>query len=179
MTSSCLRFLDHTQQLTTLGRTPLDEWSARRRDLYPTTHNTHNRQISMQAVGFEPTIPASERPQIYALDRAATGTGVHFVYFLNMSEISTCWWPHGIETYWWVNNYCMNLYFDGLSVYFLFIFEHNEMYRFKKAIWRNFTKSRQRHTRVHVLTQVVHTSLFIEFSSFVMLFNLLAPELFF
>ena len=29
---------------TTLGRTPLDKWSARRRDLYLTAHNTHNRQ---------------------------------------------------------------------------------------------------------------------------------------
>jgi hypothetical protein len=28
----------------TLVRTSLDEWSARRRDLYLTTHNTHNRQ---------------------------------------------------------------------------------------------------------------------------------------
>ena len=31
----------------TVGRTPLDEWSARHRDLYPTTPNTHNRQTSM------------------------------------------------------------------------------------------------------------------------------------
>ena len=46
-------FLDHTQRRTTVGRTPLDEWSARRRDLYLTTHNTHNRQISMPPVGFE------------------------------------------------------------------------------------------------------------------------------
>ena len=37
----------HTQRSTTVGRTPLDEWSARRRDLYLTTHNTHSRQISM------------------------------------------------------------------------------------------------------------------------------------
>jgi len=29
----------------------------------------------MPAVGFEPTISAGERPQTYALDRAATGTG--------------------------------------------------------------------------------------------------------
>ena len=29
----------------------------------------------MPPVGFEPTSPASERPQTYALDRAATGTG--------------------------------------------------------------------------------------------------------
>ena len=28
----------------------------------------------MPPVGFEPTISAGERPQIYALDRAATGT---------------------------------------------------------------------------------------------------------
>jgi len=75
MASSFLRFLDHTQRRTTVGRTPLDEWSARRRDLYLTTRNTHNRQISMPSVGFEPTISASERPQTYALDRAATGTG--------------------------------------------------------------------------------------------------------
>ena len=30
----------------------------------------------MPPVGFEPTISAGERPQTYALDRAATGTGV-------------------------------------------------------------------------------------------------------
>ena len=41
---------DHTQRRTTVGRTPLDEWSARRRDLYLTTHDTHNRQISMHPV---------------------------------------------------------------------------------------------------------------------------------
>ena len=74
MASSFTRFLDHTQRRTTVGRTPLDEWSARHRDLYLTTHNTHNRQISMPPVGFEPTISAVERPQTYALDRAATGT---------------------------------------------------------------------------------------------------------
>ena len=43
-----LMFLDHTRR-STVGRTPLDEWSARRRDLYLTTHHTHNRQISMPA----------------------------------------------------------------------------------------------------------------------------------
>ena len=29
----------------------------------------------MPPAGFEPTIPASERPQTHALDRAATGIG--------------------------------------------------------------------------------------------------------
>jgi hypothetical protein len=47
-------FLDHTQRRTTVGRTPLDERSARRRDLYLTTHDTHNRQISMPPVGVNP-----------------------------------------------------------------------------------------------------------------------------
>jgi len=75
MASSFLRFLDHTQRRTTVGRTPLDELLARCRDLYLTTHNTHNRQTSMLPVGFEPTISADERPQTYALDRAASGTG--------------------------------------------------------------------------------------------------------
>jgi len=53
--SSFTRFLDHTQRRTTIGRAPLSERSARRRDLYLTTHNTHYRQTSMTPVGFEPT----------------------------------------------------------------------------------------------------------------------------
>ena len=64
-----------------LGRTPLDEWSARRRDLYQTTHNTHNRQTSMLPTGFKPMIPARKRPQIHALDRAATGIGLMLNYY--------------------------------------------------------------------------------------------------
>ena len=56
-----LMFLDHTWR-STVGGTPLDEWSARRRDLYLTTHDTHNRQISMPPMGFEPKISAGERP---------------------------------------------------------------------------------------------------------------------
>ena len=35
----------------------------------------HSQQTSMPPVGFEPTISAGERPQTYALDCAATGTG--------------------------------------------------------------------------------------------------------
>ena len=75
MASSFLRFLDHIQRRTTVGRTPLDEWSARRRDIYLTTHDIHNRQISLPPVVFEPTISVGERPQTYALDRAATESG--------------------------------------------------------------------------------------------------------
>ena len=34
----------------------------------------------MPPAGFEPTIPANERPHTHALDRAATGTGLRFHY---------------------------------------------------------------------------------------------------
>jgi hypothetical protein len=85
--ASFLWFLDHTR-CTTVGRTPLDKGSARRRDLYLATNNTHNRQTSMPLAGFEPTISAGERPQTYALDRAATGTGVFLInpHLLNSSR---------------------------------------------------------------------------------------------
>jgi hypothetical protein len=70
------RLHDHTHMIhTTVGRTPLDEGSARHRDLYLTTHNTHNRQTYMPPVGFEPMILVSERPKTDALDRTATGIG--------------------------------------------------------------------------------------------------------
>jgi hypothetical protein len=64
-----------TLKHTTLGTTPLDEWSARRRDLYLTTHNTHKRQTSIPTTGFELEIPASKRPQTHALHRTAIGIG--------------------------------------------------------------------------------------------------------
>jgi hypothetical protein len=64
-----------TLRYTTVGTTPLDEWSAQRRDLYLTTHSIQKRQTSMHPAGFETTIPANERQQTHALDRAVTGIG--------------------------------------------------------------------------------------------------------
>ena len=88
MASSFTRFLDHTRRRTTVERTPLDEWSTRRRDLY--LHNTqHSRQTSMLPVGIEPTISAGERPQTYALDRAATGTGNYWVCVKIIKQLLT------------------------------------------------------------------------------------------
>jgi len=62
----------HIETHTTLGRTPLGEWSARGRDLYLTTTNTHNRQTSparrdsnpqsQQASGRRPTSQAARPP---------------------------------------------------------------------------------------------------------------------
>jgi hypothetical protein len=82
--SSFTRFLDTTHRRTTVGRTPLDECSARRTDLYLTTHNIHNRQTSMPPVRFDTTITAGEPPQTYTLDCEATGTGIirHTLYII-------------------------------------------------------------------------------------------------
>jgi len=58
---------------TTPGRTPLDEWSSWRRDLYLATHNIHKKQTSMPPSGIwnrNPRKPA-------AADRAVTGIGDH------------------------------------------------------------------------------------------------------
>jgi hypothetical protein len=74
-TASFVRFVDHTQRHSTVGRTPLDDGSARRRNLYLTTHNTPKRQTPMPPAGFEPAVLPSERPQTLALDRSATGIG--------------------------------------------------------------------------------------------------------
>jgi hypothetical protein len=64
----------HTHTHThTHGRTPLDNGSTRRRDLYVTTHTTHKTQTSKLPAGFEPALPASEWPQTHALDHAVTG----------------------------------------------------------------------------------------------------------
>ena len=83
--SSFTRFLDHTQRHTTVGRTPLDEWSARSTELYLTAHNTHNRQTSLPPMEFEHTVSASERMQTHALDRAATGTGTLLLFYFKIS----------------------------------------------------------------------------------------------
>ena len=41
-----------------------------------TAHNTHNSPLP---AGFEPALPASQRPQTHALDRADTGIGSNFL----------------------------------------------------------------------------------------------------
>jgi len=57
---------ESTLRHTTLGRNPVDEWSARRRDLILTTHNTHNRQTSMPSAVLQPATWENERPQTHA-----------------------------------------------------------------------------------------------------------------
>ena len=60
MTSSLTRFLDHKRRRITVNETPLDEWSARRRDLYLTTQKIHNIQ-DIHALGWIGTHNLSRR----------------------------------------------------------------------------------------------------------------------
>jgi len=55
----------HSPRNTTLGRSPLYEWSAWRRDLYLSTYNTRKKQTSMVPARFERAILASERAQTH------------------------------------------------------------------------------------------------------------------
>ena len=59
--SSILRYLNHTKWRITVRMTPLDEWSARHRDLYLTTQNIHNRKTTMPPAGFEFAVPTGPR----------------------------------------------------------------------------------------------------------------------
>ena len=65
-----LHCITHSEKHT-FGRTPLGEWSARRRGLYQ--YNT--QQTSMPPAGFEPAIPAIERPQTSGSDPTDTAIG--------------------------------------------------------------------------------------------------------
>ena len=82
-----------TLRHTTLCRTPLDEWSARRWDLCLTTHNTHKRHTFMPPAGFEPTVTASERPQTHVLDSPASrGKQVQLLPFIYLHVLRTSYW---------------------------------------------------------------------------------------
>ena len=74
---------------TTLGKTPLYEWSARRRDLYLTKHNTRNRDPCLPRAGFEPQFQEanSRRPTPYT----AIGTEDCASDYTVLAEQSTSW----------------------------------------------------------------------------------------
>jgi len=100
----------------TLGSTPLDEWSARRRDLNLTTHNTHktdkhqcprcdSNQQSQPASGHRPT-PQTARP----LGSTPSSLLICLINIINMinitqihnyvsskQKISRSRWPRGLR----------------------------------------------------------------------------------
>jgi hypothetical protein len=96
-----MRFLDHTQRRTTIGRPLLEEWSVRHRDLYLTTHNTHTRQEtrdihqfsgydsnpqSQQAIGCRPT-PSSARQLGLASCKLMADISTSLVYLTLLSQL--------------------------------------------------------------------------------------------
>ena len=81
--ASVWRFWDHTPGHTTVGRTPLDEWSARRSDLY-LTNTQHSQRTTIHAPGGIRTRNSSRRS---ALDHSATGTGIwRVIIMLNVAH---------------------------------------------------------------------------------------------
>jgi hypothetical protein len=100
LASSTLRLRDYTQGHTIVGRTPLDEWSARRRDLYLKTYNTHKRHTSMPSAGFEPATSATDLPIGHRGRRHKLL--VLFILTTYKYWYSDCivhwWWPHKAET---------------------------------------------------------------------------------
>jgi hypothetical protein len=84
----------HSLRHTTLGRTPLDEWSPCHKDLYLTKHNTHNRQTSMPPGGIGTHNPVKRadadprfRPHGYA-DRRPS------INLLNLLFVNTLYYSH-------------------------------------------------------------------------------------
>jgi len=64
---------------TLLSRTPLDEWSTRRSDLYLTTHNTHKRQTPAGAGGIRTLNRRNQAARTHALDGTASGSAIKYV----------------------------------------------------------------------------------------------------
>jgi hypothetical protein len=79
------------------GRTPWasDQLVARPLPKHRTTQtqNKHIHQTSMSYVGFEPTIPASERAKtVHALDRSPTVTGHLIIVLINILQTVIITW---------------------------------------------------------------------------------------
>jgi len=57
-------------------------------ETFDNPRNTYTRQMSMPPVRFEPTISAGERPQTYALDRAATATDIYIYIYIYIQGVT-------------------------------------------------------------------------------------------
>jgi hypothetical protein len=108
-------FLDHTQRRSTVGRTPLDELSAHRRDLYLTTQDTHNRKIFM---------PPEESYQLWCVvvcDLETSRIGAPCIYDISSIRVNDLtlilltwrkWWTPNNASKWQMG---FNSVFKGLK----------------------------------------------------------------
>ena len=82
---------------TTFSKTPLDEWLARRRNLYLTTHDNHNGQTSIPPADFERSFPPSEQLQTHPIERAATG--ISRPQIIPLGILCTAFWITAFPVY--------------------------------------------------------------------------------
>ena len=111
-------FLDRTQRCTTVVMTPLDEWSARGRDLYLTMLNTHTH----------PCLPGGIRTHNVtrraAADRVATATGQFIrLYSTNFQDGN------------WLTNFWMDLIVAWLVQYYRSIWKERLRRTKIPAVW--------------------------------------------
>ena len=67
--------------------------------LYPTTHNTHNRQRATSPEGFGPAIPGSERSQTHPLDRMAIEIGLVIQEIISLETNVLLWHAETLDTH--------------------------------------------------------------------------------
>jgi len=70
------------------------------RPLPDNTQHSQERGIHdpLPPTGFEPTIPASERPETHTLDRMATGIGTHLLITKYISKLEGIRTPCNVNT---------------------------------------------------------------------------------
>jgi hypothetical protein len=134
MAFSFTRFSRSHTRRATVGRTPLEEWSVRRRDLYLTTHNTHNRQTSMPPAGFEPAIAAGERQTVMlGCKQLRTSLPDHQTISVAVTNQSLCTQCHAatvcMHIVWWNMLYWV---FGELIQWFLY------KHRPKDVLWDTY-----------------------------------------
>jgi hypothetical protein len=91
--SSFTRFLDHTQRHTTLSRTPLDEWSSRRRDLYLSTLTTDKHPCPLRDPNpqSQQARPSRKTPQTARTLESSLSGNTHWKHrgYLDLTRSST------------------------------------------------------------------------------------------
>jgi hypothetical protein len=125
----------HSLSHTACIRTPLDEWSAWRRELYFTTRNIQNRQTHSASAGFEPQVSASHLEQLKSV---LVNSFLHILFLPSRVKIYVQ--SFKCKLLWcrlnsWVRNGRLWLTFTSAFVTALRSFPHLvNFYSFQKAI---------------------------------------------
>jgi hypothetical protein len=121
LASSVLRFLDHTQWHNTVGRTPLDEWSARRRDVYLTTRTTLTSDShALGGIRTRPCRRVAAGPRLRPLGRWDR----HFSYIHIYIYIYIYTHTH---TYIYISVYVRTVYKGTYSNFLCSVVEYNKL----------------------------------------------------